>query len=210
MTHGDDQGLVLPPRLAPYQVVIVPIFRNDSEKSQVMPVVERIEHELLNAGVRLKTDSREEVTPGFKFNDWEMRGVPLRIEIGPRDVAKGTVAFARRDIPGKAGKTFVTQTGLGNQVVAMLETIQDSLLAKATAFRDSHIHAAERYDQLQEIVQDGWAKAWWCGNAECENQIKSDTRATNRCMPLDEQTGEGACIVCGKPAESVTLFARAY
>ncbi len=210
MTHGDDQGLVLPPRLAPFQVVIVPIYRNDQEKSQVMPVVTHLEAELQAAGVRLKTDSREEMTPGYKFNDWEMRGVPLRIEVGPRDVAQGTVAFARRDIPGKAGKTFVPQAALGAQVTDMLETIQQALLDKATTFRDSHIHPANSYDQLQEIVQDGWAKAWWCGNLECENQIKTDTRATNRCMPINEQNGEGDCIVCGKPADSMVIFARAY
>ncbi len=210
MTHGDDQGLVLPPRLAPFQVVIVPIYRNDQEKSQVMPVVTHLEAELQAAGVRLKTDSREEMTPGYKFNDWEMRGVPLRIEVGPRDVAQGTVAFARRDIPGKAGKTFVPQAALGAQVTDMLETIQQALLDKATTFRDSHIHPANSYDQLQEIVQYGWAKAWWCGNLECENQIKTDTRATNRCMPINEQNGEGDCIVCGKPADSMVIFARAY
>lgn len=210
MTHGDDQGLVLPPRLAPFQVVMVPIYRNDEEKSQVMPVVARLEAELQAAGVRLKTDNREELTPGFKFNDWEMRGVPLRIEIGPRDVSKGTVALARRDIPGKAGKTFVPQAELDTQVIDMLETIQQALLEKATAFRDSHIHAVDSYEHLQEVVQNDWAKAWWCGSPDCENKIKTDTRATNRCMPINEQGGQGACVVCGNPAYSLALFARAY
>jgi prolyl-tRNA synthetase len=210
MTHGDDQGLVLPPRLAPFQVVIVPIYRNDSEKTKVLEVVHRIGQELSAAGVRLEIDRREELTPGYKFNDWEMRGVPLRIEIGPRDVAQQTVAFARRDIPGKGGKTFVPQTGLGDQVLSILEAIQDSLLQKATTFRDNHIHTATSYDQLKEIVKDDWAKAWWCGNPDCENQIKGDTTATNRCMPLEDQEGQSSCVVCGQTAQAVTLFARAY
>jgi prolyl-tRNA synthetase len=210
MTHGDDQGLVLPPKLAPFQVVLVPIYRNDEEKSQVLPVAERIRTELVEAGIRLKVDDREEVTPGFKFNDWEMRGVPLRIETGPKDVAKGTVAFARRDLPGKAGKSFVPQENLAAQVKEMLETIQAALLAKATAFRDANIHAVSDYAELQNTVEDGWAFAGWCGNAECEAKIKADTKATSRCIPLEQPGGEGRCVVCGEKAEKKAYFARAY
>jgi prolyl-tRNA synthetase len=210
MTHGDDQGLILPPRLAPTQIVVVPIYKTEGEKSLVMPVVERVAAELKAAGFRLKVDSREELTPGFKFNDWEMRGVPLRIEIGPKDVEKGSVALARRDIPGKPGKSFVPQDGLTAQVEEMLKTIQQAMLERATAFRDSHIHEPGSYTELAEIVQDGWAFAWWCGDAACEAKVKDDTKATTRCIPLDQPDGSGACIVCGKPASQKVYFARAY
>jgi prolyl-tRNA synthetase len=210
MTHGDDQGLILPPRLAPIQIVIVPIYKSEDEKSVVMPVVERVAGELKDAGFRLKVDSREELTPGFKFNDWEMRGVPLRIEIGPKDVEKGSVALARRDMPGKAGKSFISQDGLAAVVDGMLKTIQQSMLERATAFRDSHIHEPGTYAELAEIVQDGWAFAWWCGDAACEARVKDDTKATTRCIPLDQPGGSGECIVCGKPASQKVYFARAY
>lgn len=209
MTHGDDQGLVLPPRLAPIQVVIVPIFRSDAEKSAVMPVVERIRQEL--SGFRVKVDDREGMTPGFKFNDWEMRGVPLRIEIGPKDVEKGTVAAARRDIPGKAGKSFIPQENLAAQVTALLDEIHLGLLNKATAFRDANIHEPRDYEELKEIVQNGWAYSWWCGSEECEAKVKEDTKATTRCIPLDQPQGEtGRCVVCGEPATEKVYFAKAY
>jgi len=208
MTHGDDQGLILPPRLAPFQVVIVPIFRNDIEKSLVMPVVERLRQELKS--FRLKVDDRADLTPGFKFNDWEMRGVPLRIEVGPKDVEKGSVMAARRDIPGKAGKTILSQENLSAQVAAMLENIQAALLARATAFRDAHIFDPKGYEELKEVVQQGWAFSWWCGDNECEAKIKDDTKATIRCVPLEQPGGSENCIYCGKPAKEKVYFSRAY
>ncbi len=210
MTHGDDQGLVLPPNLAPFQAVIVPIYRNDEEKSMVLPVVEAIQREIIAAGVRLKVDDREEVTPGFKFNDWEMRGVPLRIEIGPKDVTNKTVAFARRDIPGKAGKSFVPQDGLVQILLDTLKNIQESLLITATNFRNDNIHDVYDFDKFKEIVAHGWAYSWWCGDSECEANIKDQTRATNRCMPLNQSEGEGSCIFCGNTAKEKAYFARAY
>jgi prolyl-tRNA synthetase len=208
MTHGDDQGLVLPPRLAPIQVVIVPIFKNDAEKAVVMPVVEQVRQQL--ADFRVKVDDRTEVTPGFKFNDWEMRGVPLRIEIGPKDVEKGSVAMARRDVPGKAGKAFIPQEGLTGKVAEMLLEIQASMFDKARKFRDDHIYDPKNYAELQEVVQHGWAFSWWCGESECEAQIKEDTKATTRCIPLEQPGGSGRCIHCGKPAAEKVYFARAY
>jgi prolyl-tRNA synthetase len=210
MVHGDDQGLVLPPKIAPFQVVLVPIYRKDEEKSQVMAVVDKIKAELLAAGIRLKLDDRDELTPGFKFNDWEMRGVPLRIEVGPKDVAKGTVAFARRDILGRDGKSFVPQENLAAQVSKMLKTIQANMLAKATAFRDTNIHDVDDYAALVTAVKDGWAFAWWCGEPDCEAQIKEDTKATSRCIPFDQPDGQGKCVVCGRQAEKKTYFSRAY
>ncbi|HVN15838.1 MAG TPA: proline--tRNA ligase [Anaerolineales bacterium] len=210
MVHGDDQGLVLPPRLAPTQVVIVPIYKNDAEKSKVMEVANRAFVELKAAGIRLKLDDREEMTPGFKFNDWEMRGVPLRIEIGPKDVEKGSVALARRDVPGREGKSFVPQTGLAATVSQMLIEIQSSMLKRATDFRDANIHEPKDYEDLKNIVQDGWAFAWWCESKECEAKVKEDTKATTRNMPFDQPQGEGKCVVCGEKATKKVYFAKAY
>ena len=210
MTHGDDQGLVLPPNLAPFQVVIVPIYRNEDDKALVMPVIDRIQNELSNLGIRIKFDNREELTPGFKFNDWEMRGVPLRIEVGPKDVANEFVAIARRDILGKAGKSFVPQTGLAECVQDMLIDVQASLLEKATHFRDENIHEVEKIDSIQEIANEGWAFAWWCGGEDCENEIKALTKTTNRCTPLTHLKETGKCVNCGKISHEKAYFARAY
>jgi prolyl-tRNA synthetase len=210
MTHGDDKGLILPPRLAPIQVVIVPIYRSDAEKGPVMEAANRIFAELKAAGIRLKMDDREEVTPGFKYNDWEMRGVPLRMEIGPKDVEKNSVALARRDKPGKEGKSFVPQANLAASVSDMLTDIQASLLAKATAFRDSHIHDPKNMDELSNVVQNGWAYSWWCESKECEAKVKETTKASTRCMPVDQPEGKGICIVCGKPAKRRVIFGKSY
>lgn len=208
MTHGDDQGLILPPKLAPIQVVIVPIFRDDAEKSVVMPVVERLKQELHD--FRLKVDDRENLTPGFKYNEWEMRGVPLRIEVGPKDVQKGTVAMARRDRPGKAGKTFVSQDQLAGQVAEVLIDIHASMYNRAEAYRDSNIHDPQDYETLKEVVKKGWAFSWWCGSAACEARVKEDTKATTRCIPIDQPGGHGPCIVCGGDSQEKVYFARAY
>ena len=210
MAHGDDQGLVLPPRLAPFQAVIVPIFKSATEITTVMETVRRVETELKSAGIRVKVDERTEVTPGFKFNDWEMRGVPLRIEIGPKDIEKGTVALARRDKPGREGKSFVPQAGLAAAVSDLLVEIQASLLARATAFRDSHIFDPKDYAELTEVVKNGWAYSYWCESAECEAKVKADTKATTRCIPLNQEEGPGKCIVCGKDAKNKVYFARSY
>jgi prolyl-tRNA synthetase len=208
MTHGDDQGLILPPKLAPIQAVIVPIYKSDDEKSKVMPVVERLSQELKS--FRIKVDNREGVTPGFKFNDWELRGVPLRIEVGPKDVEKNTVALARRDMPGKQGKSFVPQTQIDSQVAETLITIQAALFDHAQTFRDAHIFDPKDYSEFQEVVQNGWAFSWWCGKKECEAKIKEDTKATTRCIPMEQPGGTGHCIVCGEEAKEKAYFARAY
>ena len=210
MTHGDDQGLILPPRLAPIQTVIVPILKSETENGPVMETVNRVFAELKAAGIRVKVDDRPEVMPGFKFNDWEMRGVPLRIEIGPKDVEKGSVALARRDRPGREGKSFVPQAGLAATVADLLVDIQKSLLERATAFRDSHIIDPKDYAELTEVVQNGWALSYWCESAECETKVKEDTKATTRCIPLDQEEGSGKCIVCGKDAKHKVYFAKAY
>ena len=210
MVHGDDQGLKLPPKIAPIQVVLVPIYKNEEEKGKVMEVADKVFAELKAAGIRIKMDDREEVTPGFKYNDWEMRGVPLRIEVGPRDVEKGSVALARRDVPGREGKSFVPQADLTQTVNLLLSEIQQSMLKQATEFRDANIHDPKDYEELKEVVKDGWAFSWWCGSKECEAKVKDDTKATTRVIPFEQPDGVGKCIVCGDKAEKKVYFARAY
>jgi prolyl-tRNA synthetase len=208
MVHGDQQGLILPPRLAPYQVLIVPIHKDEAERALVVEAVERIRRVLKD--FRVRVDDREGLTPGFKFHDGEMRGVPLRIEIGPKDVAKGTVALARRDRPGKEGRSFVPQEGLARAVADMLEQIQRDLYQRALAFRQANTQRPPDYESFKRALESGWAEAWWCGEAECEEAIQEDTKATTRNIALDQPGGEGRCIRCGRPAKEIAIFARAY
>jgi prolyl-tRNA synthetase len=210
MVHGDDQGLILPPRIAPIQIVLVPIYKNDAEKSRVMETADKIFRELKADGQRVKMDDREEVTPGYKFNDWEMRGVPLRLEVGPKDIEKDSVTLARRDIAGKTGKSSILRAALAAATRATLGEIQASLLARATAFRDANIRDPRTYEELRQVLQDGWAFSWWCGSPDCEAKVKEDTKASTRNIPLEQPGGSGNCIVCGKPAEKKVYFARAY
>jgi prolyl-tRNA synthetase len=158
-------------------------------------------------GFRVKVDDREEVTPGFKFNDWEMRGVPLRIEIGPKDVEQGQVTLSRRD---EKGRSSAPVEGVAAVVQATLDEIQDNMLAKARAFMQENTHDPADYAEFQEVVKTGWADVWWCGRADCEAEIKQDTKATNRVIPIDQPGGEGVCIHCGNPAAERAIFARAY
>jgi prolyl-tRNA synthetase len=208
MTHGDDQGLIMPPRLAPIQAVITPIYKTDKERSSVLEVVDRISKEL--SGYRIKVDDRSEFTPGYKFNDWEMRGVPLRIEIGPKDVANAGATLARRDIEGKPGKSFAPLESLASIVGDKLADIHHSLFERALAFRQAHTFEPMDYAALKESVQNGWALSWWCEDPVCESRVKEDTKATTRCIPLDQPDGIGKCIVCGNTAHRKVIFARAY
>jgi prolyl-tRNA synthetase len=210
MVHGDDQGLIFPPRLAPYQLVIVPIYKNDDEKSSVMECAHRLRKELTDANIRVKLDEREGSSPGFKFNDWEMRGVPLRLELGPKDVAKGSVVLARRDRPGKDGKTFVPQQGIAAAVARLLDEIQQSLFDRALAFRKANTSEPGDYAEFTLAVEKGFAFSWWCGNADCEASIKEETKATMRCIPLEQPGGSGKCIHCGQPSQEKAIFAKAY
>jgi prolyl-tRNA synthetase len=188
----------------------VPIFKTDDEKSQVFEAARKARAALVAAGIRVRVDEREGVSPGFKFNDGEMRGIPLRIEIGPKDVAKGTVVLARRDKPGKEGKSFVPQEGLATAVTTALDEIQKALFERARAFRDAHTSEPKNYEEFQAAVETGFARAFWCGNADCETKIKEETKATVRCIPLEQTGGRGVCILCGQPATDMGIFGRAY
>ncbi|MDK1081488.1 MAG: proline--tRNA ligase [Anaerolineae bacterium] len=210
MVHGDDQGLKLPPKVAPIQVVLVPITKKGDDNDKVMAVANKVFEDLKADGIRIKMDDRDEATPGFKYNYWELRGVPLRIEIGPKDVEKGSVVIARRDVPGREGKSFIPQADIIKTVHAVLSDIQDSMLQKATEFRDANIHNPKNYEELKEVVKDGWALSWWCGSSECEAKVKQDTKATIRVIVMDQPKGAGKCIVCGEKAEKKVYFARAY
>jgi prolyl-tRNA synthetase len=213
MAHGDDQGLMLPPRLAPTQVVIVPIWKTDAERTNVFAFAQGVFETLKGAGVRVKLDDRAEVSAGFKFNDWEMRGVPLRIEVGPRDVEKNAVVLARRDLPGKEGKTFgVPVAGLAASVPEMLTTIQAAMLRRATEFRDSNTRTASNYDEFKQLMESkgGFFRVHWAGTGEDEDRIKEETKATIRCFPFDKPEGEGVCFYTGRHTDQVAIFARAY
>jgi len=209
MVHGDDQGLVLPPKLAPIQLVVVPIWRSDDERAAVLEVVNQVET-MLRDVVRMRVDARDEYSPGWKFNEWELRGVPLRIEIGPRDVKQNQVTLARRDIPGREGKTAAPLTVLVEEVQEMLATIQADLYRRALDFRQSNTYEPKDYAEFKEAVSKGFAYSWWCGDAECEAQIKEDTKATVRCIPLEQEPGKGECIGCGREATERAIFGRAY
>lgn len=211
MAHGDDQGLILPPRLAPIQVIIVPIYKSAEERAQVMEALERLKG-LLGNSVRWKVDDREGYTAGWKFNEWELRGVPLRIEIGPQDVMGEQVVLARRDVPGKEGKRAVPLSQLVHEGEGLLEEIQQSLFKRALRFREEHTHEPQNYEEFKVAVAEGFALAYWCGVPACEKAIQEETKATNRCIPLDQAgaPSEPRCIRCGQPAEERAIFARAY
>jgi prolyl-tRNA synthetase len=200
----------MPPRLAPIQVVFVPIFTTPEEQTQVMSVVDGLLPLFKSAGIRYHVDKRDD-RPGNKAYHWEMRGVPVRIDIGPKDLQNGTAAVARRDKPGKEGKQFLPREGLVDVVAHLLAEIQANMLKQATEFRDSNIHEVTGdYAKFQEIVTSAWAFTWFCGSAECEAKIKEENQCVSRCFPLDQQPGEGPCIACGTTAKERALFAKAY
>jgi prolyl-tRNA synthetase len=208
MVHGDDKGLVLPPKLAPYQVVIVPIFRGEEERAAVLA-----EMELLRVALgeyRVWADQRDGLTPGYKFNDWEMRGVPLRVELGPRDIAEGRVTLARRDQPGREGKSSVPREAAPAEIGRLLDEIQAALLSRALAFRDEHTFEPVDLGAFREAVEQGFARVWWCEQADCETAIKEEMRATSRCIPFEQPGGSGVCIRDGRPASRQAIFGRAY
>jgi prolyl-tRNA synthetase len=207
MTHGDDRGLRLPPVLAPHQVVIVPIYKSDEERSRTVEAANRLAAEL--NGLRVKVDDREEHRPGFKFNEWEQKGVPVRLDIGPRDLDAGQVTLARRDTGEKGPEPLEAVAG---RLGGLMEEIQQNLFAQAEAFREEHTIRPKDYDEMRAFLDasGGFALAGWCARAECETQVKDETKATIRYLPLDPATPEGACIVCGREATEEAAWARAY
>ena len=208
MTHGDDSGLVLPPRVAPHQVVIVPIPRGNW-KETVLPKAEAIRDELVARGVRVKLDASEVNSPGWKFAEWELRGVPLRLEIGPKDIEKAQVMSARRDTREKGP---IPLADLATRVPVILDEIQANLLARARAFRDAHTSEAHSWEEFQGYMEGrpGFVIAPWCGTAECEAAIKTATQATVRNIPLGSAPVTTTCIRCGAPATVKPWFAKSY
>jgi prolyl-tRNA synthetase len=208
MTHGDDKGLVLPPRLAPYQVVIVPIGRGE-QAEPVLAAARELAGRLTAAGLRVQVDERPQLSPGFKFNDWELRGVPVRLELGPRDLAAGTALMATR--LGE-GKTPVSLESAPARLLAELDAFQDLLLARATAFRDSRTAVVNSWPGFAEAVASGWALAFHCGQAQCEDEIKAATGATARVIPADGPHEEGRCVRCDLPSAygKRVIFGRSY
>ena len=208
MTHGDDKGLILPPLLAPYQVVIVPIGRGE-QAGQVLPPARELAARLHNAGIRTHVDDRPQLSPGFKFNDWEMRGVPIRLELGPRDLADGSALMSTR--LGE-GKTPVSLDSVPARLQAELAAFQSLLLRRATEFRDSRTRTVNSWAEFAEAVKTGWALAFHCGTQECEDDIKAATTATPRCIPTEGPAEEGRCVRCGLPSayRKRLIFGRAY
>jgi prolyl-tRNA synthetase len=209
MTHGDDNGIVIPPKLAATQVVIVPISRKPEERERVMQAVDGFAAAFKKAGIGFKIDAREQYSPGWKFNEWEKRGVPLRIEVGPKDLEKNQVMLARRD---NREKTAAAQDGIEGTVLGMLETIQKSLYARALEFREKHTYRIDDYAKFPEIVdgEGGFIWSHWCGSRECEDRVKDDNKATIRNIPRESPAEEGPCIKCGGPSKRRVIFARAY
>jgi prolyl-tRNA synthetase len=208
MTHGDDSGLVLPPRIAPWQVVIVPIPRGNW-KETVLPKCLEIRDLLKAAGIRVRVDDDESQTPGWKFAEYEMRGVPLRLEIGPKDIEKNAVFAARRDTRHKQS---LPMPGLADAVTRLLDEIQRSLLDKARAFRDDHTSRTASYDEFKQIMEGrpGFVVSPWCESAQCEAEIKAETQATIRNMPFGQETPTEPCLKCGRAASVYAWFAKAY
>jgi len=209
MAHGDDNGIIIPPKLATTQVVVVPISRKPEERERVGQEVDKFTAEFKQAGIGFKVDDREQHSPGWKFNEWEKRGVPLRIEVGPKDLEKNQVMLARRD---NREKTGVSQDGLTRTVIEMLGTIQKSLYDRALEFREKHTYRVDDYSKFGEILdgEGGFIWSHWCGSGECEERVKDETKATIRNIPRDSPAEEGKCIQCGARSERRVIFARAY
>ncbi|WP_353129465.1 proline--tRNA ligase [Parapedobacter pyrenivorans] len=209
MAHSDDQGLVLPPKLAPIQVVVVPIYKTEDERQAIGNLVDVLIGELKAKGISIKYDDRDTQRPGFKFAEWELKGVPVRIAVGTRDMQSGTVEIARRDTQAKE---TVPQAGLSDRIEQLLADIQRNIYDKARAFRDANTVAVDTYDQFKEVLDGngGFVAAHWDGTAETEKLIKEETKATIRCVPLNNKAEAGVCIRTGKPSTQRVLFAKAY
>lgn len=209
MTHSDDKGLVLPPNLAPIQVVIVPIFKTDEQFNQINDLVESLSKQLRKLGISVKFDTRDTLSPGFKFNEWELKGVPVRIAIGPKDLENGTFEVARRD---NLTKEIVSNQNIVEHISSLLETIQKDLFERALNFRNNHITEVSSFEEFQDVLENktGFVSAHWDGTSETEEKIKELTKATIRCIPLDRVEEEGKCVFSGAKSAGRVLFAKAY
>lgn len=205
MVHGDDSGLVLPPRVAPVQVDIIPVMQ---KKAGVLEKAAEVKEKLIKAGLRVKVDDSDK-NPGWKFSEQEMRGIPVRIEMGPRDIEANQAVIVRRDT---REKTVVSIDELDVKVKEILDTMQVEMLERARKHRDSHTYVATDYEEFKQTVANkpGFVKAMWCGNEECENKIKEDTTATSRCMPFNQEKLSDVCVCCGKPATKMVYWGKAY
>jgi len=208
MAHGDDKGLILPPKVAPYQVVIIPIFRNDT-RDLVMDKVNALVSDMRKADIRVHIDDDEKSSPGFKFNEWEMCGVPMRVEIGPKDVEKDQVVVVIRH---SGAKHFIKMGDLVNFLSEQVVTVQDELFQRALDFREANTHTVDSWDEFKETmeVKGGFIKAFWNGSAEVEEKIKEETKATIRCIPFDQSSAGGKCIYTGEESQQQVIFAKAY
>jgi prolyl-tRNA synthetase len=209
MMHGDDRGLRLPPLLAPHQVVIVPIYRSDDERSRVMEASSKLAQDLRGSGARVKVDDREEHRPGFKFNEWELKGVPVRIEVGPRDLDREQVTVARRDTGEKVPWAVADAA---DQIDQLLGEIQRALFDQAARFLEEHTFRPSDYEEMRAVLADpgGYAVTAWCGDESCEDRVKADTKATIRYLGMEPAGLSGACIVCGRTAIDEAAWAQAY
>ena len=209
MAHGDDNGLVVPPKLAPLQVVIVPIYKKEEELGAISEAVEKIMDALKKRGISVKYDDSDKQRPGFKFAEYELKGVPVRIAVGPRDIEKGTVEVARRDT---REKTTIPMETTADTVAGLLDEIQQNIFRKALEFRETNTRQADDFDQFKEILEEkgGFILAHWDGSPETEQRIKEETKATIRCIPLNNPKENGKCILTGKPSEQRVVFAKAY
>ena len=209
MAHSDNNGLVLPPKLAPIQVAMVPIYKGEEQLKEMTEKMEAIAAELRKRGVSVKVDTRDNVHSGFKFAEYELKGVPVRLALGPRDLQNGTIELARRDT---LSKEVVPQEGLTDRVVALLDEIQENIFQKALNYRNSMITEVNSWEEFQEVLdtKGGFISAHWDGTVETEVAIKEATKATIRCIPLDAKEEEGTCIYSGKPSKCRVLFARSY
>ncbi len=207
MVHGDNKGLIIPPKIAPYQVVIIPIYKSDT-KEKVLEKCREIKKKIEEKGIRVFLDEREQYTPGFKFNEWELKGVPLRVEIGPIDIEKNSITIFRRD----TGERKVIKESEIEKIEDSLEEIQKDLFKRAKKFFEEHVYIAKNFEEFKEIMKNkrGFIKACWCGSEECEVKIKEETGATIRCIPFEKEKIFSNCVFCGKKAKEVVYFARAY
>jgi prolyl-tRNA synthetase len=209
MAHSDDNGLVLPPKMATNQVVVIPIWRSDDEKTRVLNFADKVLDDLKQDDIRAIVDDREQFKPGYKFTEWELQGIPLRIEIGPRDEEEKKVVLVRRDT---REKIFVYEKEIRNKINSLLVTMQKEMLDKSRVFREENTHNIENYDDFKSQIENpgGFFNAHWCGSPECEQKIKDETKATIRVIPFEQTEKSGKCLLCGSESQGRVIFARAY